>query len=92
MTLLGAKGQDLLPMLSKGVAGLAEEFAKVPTVTDSAIATMSKLNDFVDEVTTKAHEAAGAVIGLLQHIGAAGSAIGQMFSGGGSFQDNYQKT
>ncbi len=81
MTLLGAKGQDLLPMLSKGVATLTEEFAQVPVVSDVAIASMSRFNDFLDNLVTKAHEAAGAVVGLFQHAIAAGEAIGQMFTG-----------
>ena len=81
MTLLGAKGQDLLPMLSKGVATLSEEFAQVPVVSDVAIASMSRFNDFLDGLVTKAHEAAGAVVGLFQHAIAAGEAIGQMFTG-----------
>ncbi len=45
MALLGAKGADLLPMLSKGVKGLQDEFAAVPVMADSAVQSISLLND-----------------------------------------------
>lgn len=53
MALLGAKGADLLPLLSKGVQGLQEEFAAVPTMADDAINSIAALNDALDNFHTK---------------------------------------
>lgn len=64
MSLLGAKGADLLPLLSKGVKGLQEEFAAVPTMADGAIEAITQLNDTIDTLVMKAQQAAGSVIGL----------------------------
>lgn len=53
MALLGAKGADLLPLLSKGVKGLQDEFAAVPVMADSAIASISRLNDALEGFHTR---------------------------------------
>lgn len=91
MQLLGAKGQDLLPMLSKGVKQLTEEFAAAPAVSDAAVASMSRFNDFLDGMITKSHEAAGAIVGLLGHLGAFVGAMGNSIANGTTFQHEYSK-
>ena len=87
MQLLGDSGQNLLPMLSKGVKQLTEEFAAVPVVSDAAVASMSRFNDFLDGMITKSHEAAGALVGLRGQLGAATAALFQS----GDFTENYAK-
>ena len=64
MALLGAKGADLLPLLSKGVKGLQDEFAAVPVMADGAIEAISQLNDTIDTLVMKAQQGAGSLIGL----------------------------
>lgn len=53
MDLLGAKGADILPLLSKSVAGLKEEFAAVPTMADDAVQSIARLNDSLETFHTK---------------------------------------
>jgi chemotaxis protein histidine kinase CheA len=62
MNLLGAKGQDILPMLSKGVAGLRDEFAQIGTVSDATITSIAALNDFIDGMTTRIQVGLGKLI------------------------------
>lgn len=62
MQLLGAKGQDLLPMLSKGVAGLREELAGVPTVADDTVRSISAMNDAMEGFHTRVQVGLGRLI------------------------------
>lgn len=62
MQLLGAKGQDILPMLAKGAAALREEFAQIGTVSDSTIQSIAALNDFIDGMTTRIQVGLGKLI------------------------------
>lgn len=66
MDLLGGKGQDILPMLSQGVQGLADSFAAVPTVAEGAVAAVANFNNAIDTLILKSQQAAGSVVGLMQ--------------------------
>lgn len=91
MELLGPKGQDIMILLSQGVEELNKQLNEVPVVSETAIKAMANLDDAVDSFTQHAHQSLGAVVGLLQHLGAAAAATFEMFTKGGSFSGNYQR-
>lgn len=62
MQLLGTKGQDILPLLAKGVAGLREEFAQVPTVADDTVRSISAMNDALEGFNTRVQVGLGRMI------------------------------
>ena len=90
MELLGPKGQDIMILLSQGVAELKKQLNDVPTVSNTAIQAMALLDDSIDSFGQHAKQSLGSVIGLLAHLGAAAAAAWQMLDGG-SFSDNYLK-
>jgi hypothetical protein len=48
MSLLGNRGQQILPMLSAGVAGLRDEFGRMPVVLEDSAKAMAAFDDMVD--------------------------------------------
>ncbi|WP_395736273.1 hypothetical protein [Prosthecobacter sp.] len=91
MDLLGPKGADMMIMLSQGVDQLKKLMNDVPTVGNTTVSAMAKLDDAIDGFHMRAKEALGSVIGLLGHLGAAAAAAWQTVTGNGSFMENYQK-
>jgi len=91
MTLLGTKGQDILPLLATGAAELRKQFAGVATVAPQVISAIEMMNDSMDDFTQGAKASLGATFGLMAHLGAAAAAVVQIFSKGGSWSENYNK-
>jgi len=64
MTILGGKGQDVLPLLAQGAKAAAEQMAGIATVTDGTVAAMSRLDDFSTETVQRMKSGFGSIIGL----------------------------
>jgi len=64
MALLGAKGQDVLPLLSQGAKAASEQMAGITTVTDGTVAAMARLDDFSTSVTQRMKSGFGSIVGL----------------------------
>ena len=53
MELLGNRGQDILPLLAQGAAGLKKQFGEVPVVMESVAIAIAKLDDGIDDLTMR---------------------------------------
>jgi hypothetical protein len=62
MSLLGGRGQQILPMLSAGVAGLRDEFGRMPVVIEESARALAALDDRVDLFVQQFKSGIGVVI------------------------------
>jgi hypothetical protein len=91
MTLLGTKGQDILPLLATGAAELRKQFEGVSTTSAGVIKSIEFMNDSWDDFGQSGKAALGAVFGYLIHFKAQLLAVYQLMTVGGTFNDNYLK-
>lgn len=84
MDLLGTQGAEILPMLSKGVEGLREEFSNVAVMSDAAVKSLSEFNDMIESGWTQLKVWIGEVAGFFRQVGAA---LGAVWNSGGDFTE-----
>jgi len=90
MGILGPKGQDMLILLSQGVAALNEQMEKVPTVSEEVVNAMARVDDAMAGFKQEAYQAFDGVLQKLATLGAAALAVKRMFTEGGSFGGHMQ--
>lgn len=79
MDLLGAKGQDLIPLLAQGPAALSEAMQDATVTSEAAIRNLNKVNDSIEKLGHISRSVLAWIVQALATVGAAIVTMGDQF-------------
>lgn len=91
MSLLGNRGQQILPMLAQGAANLRDEFGRLPVVVEESARAMAALDDRVDLFSQQLKSGFGVAIREALKLHTAIVALGNSGFDGDKFKKEFEK-